>query len=341
MKLAMALWLNAFGRINDDRPQAAAFDEPQLREGSGRSSAASRKDSRVGGRKIVAPDAAALNEGLDLQRNGLPAPLLKRQTPPRIPCKAAAFITCPTPRSMAARDAIGWLQRRADILRAVEPVEDITVRELRPRGRDPVWLMHIVLGSDEDRDWEQQLLGDLVGDLRRLGTRPTVCIDERSTEAATGFSVPPDRPRPTAHSAHPEQRPASQARTSDDPNPPPRRMAGYATPRRTHDLVLSIPIGLTASQLDRELALGADPAADSLLERRAFQLASPPAHHGSLAGPKAPSRRADPLPKGMTCAESRLGKQGEKEPSSWLHIAARVLAVAGYHAGLVQPYRRD
>jgi hypothetical protein len=45
--------------------------------------------------------------------------------------------------------------------------------------------MHIVLGSDEDRDWEQ-LLGDLVGDLRRLGTRPTVCIDERSTEAATG-----------------------------------------------------------------------------------------------------------------------------------------------------------
>jgi hypothetical protein len=118
-------------------------------------------------------------------------------------------------------------------------------------------------------------------------------------------------------------------------------MAGHAKPRHTHDRVLSIATGLTASQLGRELALVADPAADLLLERRANQLASPPAHHGSLAGPKAPSRRADPLPKGMTCAESRLGRQGEREPSAWLHIAARVLAVAGYHAGLVQPYRRD
>jgi hypothetical protein len=42
----------------------------------------------------------------------------------------------------------------------------------------------LVLGSDEDRDWEQ-LLGDLVGDLRPLGMRPMVCIDERSREAAT------------------------------------------------------------------------------------------------------------------------------------------------------------
>lgn len=97
---------------------------------------------------------------------------------------AAAFITCTTPRSMAAHDAMAWLQRRANVLRGAEPVEEITVRELTPRGRDPAWLMHMVLGSDEDRDWEQ-LLGDLVGDLRRLGMRPTVCIDERSREAAT------------------------------------------------------------------------------------------------------------------------------------------------------------
>jgi hypothetical protein len=97
---------------------------------------------------------------------------------------AAAFITCTTPRSMAAHDAMAWLERRADVLRGAEPVDEITVRELTPRGRDPVWLMHVVLGSDQDRRWEQ-LLRDLVGDLRRLGMRPTVCIDERSRESAT------------------------------------------------------------------------------------------------------------------------------------------------------------
>jgi len=43
----------------------------------------------------------------------------------------------------------------------------------------------------------------------------------------------------------------------------------------------------------------------------------------------------------MTRAEYRLRKQPEKEPSSWLRIAAPVVAVVGYHAGLVQPYRRD
>lgn len=94
------------------------------------------------------------------------------------------FITCTTPRSMAAHDALAWLQRRGDALSRDERVEGVTVRQLRPRGRNPVWLMHMVLGSDEDRSWEP-LLGDLVGDLRRLGMRPTVCIDERSTEAAT------------------------------------------------------------------------------------------------------------------------------------------------------------
>jgi hypothetical protein len=97
---------------------------------------------------------------------------------------AAAFITCTTPRSMAANDAMAWLQRRANVLRGAEPGEEITVRELTPRGRDPVWLMHVVVDSDEDRNWEP-LLGDLVGDLRRLGMRPTVCIDKRSREAAT------------------------------------------------------------------------------------------------------------------------------------------------------------
>jgi hypothetical protein len=125
------------------------------------------------------------------------------------------------------------------------------------------------------------------------------------------FSVPPDRPRLPAHSPQPEQRPASRAR-----------------------------IGLAACELDHELAVGADPACNPLLARRAYQLASASARHQLTRSPEDTARRADALPEGMTCAEYRLRKQPEKEPSSWLHIAARVLAVAGYHAGLVQPYRR-
>jgi hypothetical protein len=61
------------------------------------------------------------------------------------------------------------------------------VRELRPRGREPVWLVQVVLGAHDDGDWEQ-LLSGLMGDLRLLGMRPTVCIDERSREATTARS---------------------------------------------------------------------------------------------------------------------------------------------------------
>jgi hypothetical protein len=60
--LALALWLNAFARINDDPRQAEAFDEPQLGDGSGRSPAASHNDWQVSGRKIAGRDAIALNE---------------------------------------------------------------------------------------------------------------------------------------------------------------------------------------------------------------------------------------------------------------------------------------
>jgi hypothetical protein len=62
MKLALAPWLNAFARINGDRRQPEAFDEPQLGDGSDRSPAASHNEWQVSGRKIAARDAVALNE---------------------------------------------------------------------------------------------------------------------------------------------------------------------------------------------------------------------------------------------------------------------------------------
>lgn len=96
---------------------------------------------------------------------------------------AAAFITCTTPRAMRDEHASAWLERRAEDMRGTEPVEEVSVRELRPRRRDPVWLVHLVLGAPRE-DWEE-LVGDLVRDLRRLGMRPTFCIDERSSERAT------------------------------------------------------------------------------------------------------------------------------------------------------------
>jgi hypothetical protein len=117
-------------------------------------------------------------------------------------------------------------------------------------------------------------------------------------------------------------------------------MASLAQPRRPRDLVLSIPAGLAACELDRELAAGADPASDPLFARRAYDLVSASARHRLARSPDDTVRRADALPEGTKRAEYRLRKQPEKEPSSWLRIAARVLAVAGYHAGLVQPYRR-
>lgn len=61
MKLALALWLNAFARITDRR-QLEAFDEPQLPEGSGRSPAPSHNEWQVSGRKNAGRDAVALNE---------------------------------------------------------------------------------------------------------------------------------------------------------------------------------------------------------------------------------------------------------------------------------------
>jgi hypothetical protein len=94
---------------------------------------------------------------------------------------AAAFITCTTPRSMSSEDATAWLERRAEHLRGTPQVDEVTVRELRPRRREPVWLVHVVLHSDPDGHWHE-LLGDLVRDLRWLGMRPTVSIDERSLQ---------------------------------------------------------------------------------------------------------------------------------------------------------------
>lgn len=96
---------------------------------------------------------------------------------------AAAFITCTTPRAMRDEHASAWLERRAEDMRGTEPVEEVSVRELRPRRRDPVWLVQLVLGAPRE-DWEE-LVGDLVRDLRRLGMRPTICIDERPSERAT------------------------------------------------------------------------------------------------------------------------------------------------------------
>jgi hypothetical protein len=91
---------------------------------------------------------------------------------------AAAVITCATPRSMATEHATAWLRRRARTLADEEPVEEVTVRELRPRGRDSFWLVHLATGSDKNDRWEA-LLHELVTDLRRLGMRPTVVVDER------------------------------------------------------------------------------------------------------------------------------------------------------------------
>jgi hypothetical protein len=127
---------------------------------------------------------------------------------------------------------------------------------------------------------------------------------------------------------------------SGEPNPLPRLRANYAKPRRAHHFALSIPAGLDACELDRERAVGADMACDPLLARDAYQLASASARHRLARSSEGAVRRAEALPEGMPCAEYRLRKQPEKEPSSWLHIPARVLAVAAYHAGLVQPYRR-
>ena len=92
---------------------------------------------------------------------------------------AAAFITCTTPGTMTNGHAGAWLRRRARALAA----EDVTVRELSPPGRGSVWLLHVVTRSDAKNDWEP-LLRELVTELRGLGMRPTVVIDERSREPA-------------------------------------------------------------------------------------------------------------------------------------------------------------
>ena len=62
------------------------------------------------------------------------------------------------------------------------------MQELRPRGRDSIWLLHLTTGPDETDDWEA-LLHELVTDLRRLGMRPTVVVDERSRERAPALSL--------------------------------------------------------------------------------------------------------------------------------------------------------
>jgi hypothetical protein len=95
---------------------------------------------------------------------------------------AAAFITCSPSRSMAGNAASAWLERRAELLGDMQAVEEVTVRELRPRRGDPVWLLHVLTDSDARGDWNR-LLGEIVRDLRRLGMEPTVCIDERPKQA--------------------------------------------------------------------------------------------------------------------------------------------------------------
>jgi hypothetical protein len=100
----------------------------------------------------------------------------------------AAFITCSPSRSMAREAAAAWLERRAKLLRDARPVDEVTLRELRPRRQDPVWLLHVLMGSDGNGDWNR-LLGELVRDLRRLGMQPTVCIDERRREAVPVHSA--------------------------------------------------------------------------------------------------------------------------------------------------------
>jgi hypothetical protein len=97
---------------------------------------------------------------------------------------ATALITCTTPRSMPTEAATAWLERRAEHLRRAAPVEEVTIHELRPRLSDPVWLLHVVLHPDRDREWEQ-LLDDLVRDGRRLGMRPTVRIHEPLLQTST------------------------------------------------------------------------------------------------------------------------------------------------------------
>jgi hypothetical protein len=95
----------------------------------------------------------------------------------------AAFITCATPRSMTPELAAGWLERRAQLLSDDRAVAEVSVRELRPRERDPIWLMRVVARPEETDAWEL-LVHELVADLDRLGMRPTAVIDERAREAA-------------------------------------------------------------------------------------------------------------------------------------------------------------
>jgi hypothetical protein len=95
----------------------------------------------------------------------------------------SAFIMCTVPPSLAADGATAWLERRAAQLRRAEPVAEVTVRGLHGRRREPIWLVHVVLRSDEGSD-SGRLLSNLVRDLRRLGMRLTVSVDERSQEWA-------------------------------------------------------------------------------------------------------------------------------------------------------------
>jgi hypothetical protein len=95
----------------------------------------------------------------------------------------AAFITCATPRSMTPEHAAGWLERRAELLSDDEAVAEVSVRELRPRGGDPIWLMRVAARPEETDAWEL-LVHELVADLDRLGMRPTAVIDERAREVA-------------------------------------------------------------------------------------------------------------------------------------------------------------
>lgn len=96
---------------------------------------------------------------------------------------AAAFITCATPRSMTPENATAWLEHRAQLLGGEEAVEEVAVRELRPRGRDPIWLVRVVARPGETDDWEL-LVRELVEDLDRLAMRPTAVIDQRPREPA-------------------------------------------------------------------------------------------------------------------------------------------------------------